>query len=121
MLTGGSRPYFSESDDSEFPGLRAPGIRVTRGEAELTGAPGVGIEVVSVDPSFLRCVDSMDDAAKIPEQCVSFPYLQQARREFADNGLEQEHRPQCDGNRQSLTWPNPFFLQVFDAVPNRCM
>jgi len=37
---------FAETDDSEFPGLAAPGIAVRRGAAELTGVPGLGISLV---------------------------------------------------------------------------
>ncbi len=33
----------SELDDSEFPALRAPGIEIVRGEARLTGHPGLGV------------------------------------------------------------------------------
>jgi D-galactarolactone cycloisomerase len=36
---------FSETDDSAFPALRAEGFRLARGQAELTGAAGLGVEL----------------------------------------------------------------------------
>lgn len=34
-------------DDSEFPGIRCPGIEIRNGKAHLSGVPGLGIELVS--------------------------------------------------------------------------
>jgi L-alanine-DL-glutamate epimerase-like enolase superfamily enzyme len=34
---------FSETDDSAFPALEAPGIRIERGLASITGEPGLGV------------------------------------------------------------------------------
>lgn len=38
---------YAEMDDSEFPGIRCPGIDIRNGRASLTGLPGLGIELVS--------------------------------------------------------------------------
>ncbi len=37
---------FVEIDDSRFPALRYPGLEICNGRARLTGAPGLGVEVV---------------------------------------------------------------------------
>lgn len=37
---------FVEVDDSEFPGLRRTGVKVRNGRAELTGEPGLGVDVI---------------------------------------------------------------------------
>ncbi len=36
---------YAEVDDCEFPGLRLTGIEIRNGQAHLTGAPGLGIEL----------------------------------------------------------------------------